>query len=90
MSGAAFQEAREDMAHQLAAELGRRAAELGVEVQFVHERGDPVQALTRVARTVQADAIAVGRSEKPRHRLAGSLSRRLVLNRDLPVIVVVP
>jgi nucleotide-binding universal stress UspA family protein len=43
-----------------------------------------------VARSQRADLIAVGRSAKVLHRLAGSTSRRLVLSRDLPVIVVVP
>jgi nucleotide-binding universal stress UspA family protein len=43
-----------------------------------------------VAQTEHADLMVVGRSAKMLHRLAGSVSRRLVLNRESPVIVVVP
>ena len=83
-------EARDQMAEELAGEVARRADELGVEVSFVREKGDAAHVLTEVARFEHADLIAVGRSAKMLHRLAGSVSRRLVLSRDLPVIVVVP
>jgi nucleotide-binding universal stress UspA family protein len=83
-------EARDQMAEELAGEVARRADELGVEVSFVREKGDAAHVLTEVARFERADLIAVGRSAKMLHRLAGSVSRRLVLGRDLPVIVVVP
>jgi nucleotide-binding universal stress UspA family protein len=75
---------------ELDAELARRAHELGVEVSFVRQKGDAAHVLTEVARSAHADLVAVGRSAKMLHRLAGSVSRRLVLSRDLPVIVVVP
>ena len=78
------------MAEELAGEVARRADELGVEVSFVREKGDATHVLTEVARSEHADLIAVGRSEKMLHRLAGSVSRRLVLGRDLPVTVIVP
>jgi hypothetical protein len=39
---------------------------------------------------VKADVIAVGRSTKIRHRLAGSIGRRLLAKRGTPIIVVVP
>jgi nucleotide-binding universal stress UspA family protein len=83
-------EARDQMAEQLAQEVAWRAEELGVEVTFVRQKGGVAQVLTDVARSQRADLIAVGRSAKVLHRLAGSTSRRLVLSRDLPVIVVVP
>jgi nucleotide-binding universal stress UspA family protein len=83
-------EARDEMAEKLAGEVARRADELGVEASFVREKGDAAHVLTEVARSEHADLIAVGRSAKMLHRLAGSVSRRLVLSRDLPVIVVVP
>ena len=41
-------------------------------------------------RSEQADLMVVGRSAKMLHRLAGSVSRRLVLTHGSPVIVVVP
>jgi nucleotide-binding universal stress UspA family protein len=83
-------EARDQMAEELAGEVARRADELGVEVSFVREKGDAAHVLTEVALSEHADLIAVGRSAKMVHRLAGSVSRRLVLCRDLPVTVIVP
>jgi nucleotide-binding universal stress UspA family protein len=83
-------EATDHLAGELEEELARRADELGVEVSFVRQKGDAAHVLTEVARSAHADLIAVGRSAKMLHRLAGSVTRRLVLSRDLPVIVVVP
>jgi nucleotide-binding universal stress UspA family protein len=87
---AAAEETRDQMAEQLAAEVARRADILDVEVKFIRGIGDAVHVLTDVARSEHADLMVVGRSAKILHRLAGSVSRRLVLNRDSPVIVVVP
>ena len=78
------------MTEELAVEVARRADALGVEVRFVTGAGDTSRVLTEVARFEQADLIVVGRSAKMLHRLAGSVSRRLVLERNGPVIVVVP
>jgi nucleotide-binding universal stress UspA family protein len=78
------------MTEDLADEVARRADALGVEVNFVRGFGDAPHVLTEVAHSNQADLVVVGRSAKMLHRLAGSVSRRLVLNRDCPVIVVVP
>lgn len=79
-----------EMAEELAAEVARRADSFGVEVRFVTGMGDRPRVLTEVARSEQADLIVVGRSAKMPHRLAGSVGRRLVLERDGLVIVVVP
>jgi nucleotide-binding universal stress UspA family protein len=87
---AAADEARDQMAEELAGEVARRADTLGVPVSFVRGMGDATRVLTEVARSEHADLMVVGRSAKMLHRLAGSVSRRLVLNRDGPVIVVVP
>jgi nucleotide-binding universal stress UspA family protein len=87
---AAAVEARDQLAEELAAEVVRRADMLGVEVSFVRGMGDAVHVLTEVAHSEHADMMVVGRSAKMLHRLAGSVSRRLVLNRQSPVIVVVP
>ncbi len=83
-------EARDQIAEELAGEVARRAHELGVEVSFVREKGDAAHVLTEVARSEHADLIAVGRSTKMLHPLAGSVSRRLLRGHDLPVTVVVP
>jgi nucleotide-binding universal stress UspA family protein len=83
-------DARDQMAEELAAEVERRADTLGVEVRFMRGTGDAVRVLTDVACSEHADLMVVGRSAKMLHRLAGSVSRRLVLNRESPVIVVVP
>ena len=87
---AAAVDARDQTAEDLAAEVARRADTLGVEVTFVRRTGDAVHVLTEVAHSAQADLVVVGRSAKMLHRLAGSVSRRLVLNRESPVLVVVP
>jgi nucleotide-binding universal stress UspA family protein len=87
---AAAADARDQMTEELADEVARRADTLGVEVSFVRGIGDAAHVLTEVAHSNHADLVVVGRSAKMLHRLAGSVSRRLVLNRDCPVIVVVP
>lgn len=87
--GAANQ-ARDQMAEQLSAEVATRAEELGVEVRFIRKKGDAAHVLAQVAKAANADVIVVGRSAKPLHRLTGSIGRRLMLCRDLPVVVVVP
>jgi K+-sensing histidine kinase KdpD len=72
-------------------ELAKRCADdQGVELAFVHVRGDTATELLRLAGEQHADQIVVGRSTKKRHHLAGSLGRRLVAMRKAPIIVVVP
>ncbi len=83
-------DARDQIAEEMSDEVARRAHELGIEVSFVREKGDRAHVLTEVARSEHADLIAVGRSTKMLHRLAGSVSHRLVRDRRLPVTVVVP
>jgi nucleotide-binding universal stress UspA family protein len=79
-----------DQAGELWSEVQRAGAGQEVELAFVHARGDPVNALLQVAEAAGADAIAVGRSTKARHRLVGSLGRRLIAKRRAPIIVIVP
>lgn len=71
-------------------EVKRRAAGLDTELAFVHARGDAIAALRMVAEQLNADVIAVGRSMKARHHIAGSLGRRLMGKSDSPIIAVVP
>jgi nucleotide-binding universal stress UspA family protein len=66
------------------------ARELGVDLTFVHTRGDAATEILGTAGSSHADLVVVGRSTKARHHVAGSLGRRLVGRRNAPVIVVVP
>ena len=87
---AAVEQARQEIAAELAGEAAQRARELGVPLSFVREPGDAAHVLTSVARSAGADLVVVGKSAKMRHHLAGSLGRRLVCHHDAPVVVVVP
>jgi nucleotide-binding universal stress UspA family protein len=87
---AAMDRSNAEQAGALEAEISHRAAELGVEVGFRHVRGDAAAALKKIARGAGADVIAVGRSTKLCHRLAGSLGRRLARDRSAPIVVIVP
>ncbi len=87
---AAAEEARDEIVDQLRTEVEERSRHLDVPVGFARELGDTAAALTRLARSVHADLIVVGRSSKMLHRLAGSLGRRLVSRHDTPAVVVVP
>ncbi len=77
-------------AARLQAEVQRHGDTDGVDVVFVHARGDPARELLRLAGEAGADLIVVGKSVKVRHQVAGSLGRHLVLKRGAPVVVVVP
>jgi nucleotide-binding universal stress UspA family protein len=90
LSYAAVEQARDEVAGELKDEAEHRARDLGVHLRFVRGRGDTAPALARIARSLGADLIVVGRSAKMLHHLAGSLGRRLVSRHDAPVIVVVP
>jgi DNA-binding MarR family transcriptional regulator/nucleotide-binding universal stress UspA family protein len=87
---AAAEQARQEVARQLAGEAAQWASDAGVPLSFVREPGDIIRALTSVARSAGADLVVVGRSAKMLHRLAGSAGRRLVCRHDAPVTVVVP
>jgi nucleotide-binding universal stress UspA family protein len=87
---AAAEQARTEVAAELSDEARQRARELGIQLRFVRELGDPAHALTQFARSADADLIVIGKSTKMLHRLVGSLGRRLVSRHDAPVIVVVP
>jgi nucleotide-binding universal stress UspA family protein len=77
-------------AETLRREVECYAAGHGVDLTFVHTRGDTTSELLRLAAAQHADQIVVGRSMKARHHLAGSLGRRLAGKREAPVVVVVP
>jgi nucleotide-binding universal stress UspA family protein len=79
-----------ERADTLRRELERYAADQDVDLTFVHTHGNAASELLRLATAQHADQIVVGRSMKARHRLAGSLGRRLAGKRGAPVVVVVP
>ncbi|WP_196807522.1 universal stress protein [Candidatus Solirubrobacter pratensis] len=79
-----------ERAIELAGEVNRHAADHGLDVLFVHARGEPVQELLRVAEAVRSDLIVVGRPTRALHRIAGSLGRRLIGRSTAPVVAVVP
>jgi nucleotide-binding universal stress UspA family protein len=83
-----MEEAAAERAGELQAEA--RAAGEDLDLGFVHVRGDAATELVRVATTIHADLIVVGRSTKIRHHLAGALGGRLMSKRGAPVVVVVP
>jgi nucleotide-binding universal stress UspA family protein len=86
----AFEVAGTEQAAELRADALRQVAGQPLDLTFVHAWGDPAQELLRVSRAVQASVIAIGRSTKLRHRIAGSLGRRLITKPRAPLIVIVP
>ena len=78
------------MAELLESEVRRYSTSQIVRIEFVHLRGDPVSELVELAQQTEADLIVVGRSKAVRHRVAGSVGRRLTSKQLAPVTVVVP
>lgn len=91
-AGAALAVARDEAFRSSAADMQRRAdeigAELGISITFVAARGDPFTEIGRIADEVRADAIVVGASAHAGHRFVGSLAVRLVRAGKWPVTVV--
>ena len=91
-AGAALAVARDEAFRSSAADMQRRAdeigAELGISITFVAARGDPFTEIGRIAGEVRADAIVVGASAHAGHRFVGSLAVRLVRAGKWPVTVV--
>jgi nucleotide-binding universal stress UspA family protein len=93
ISGACFlpsDQIERDWAQQLREQTKQFGANQDVDLSFVHTQGDAATEILRIATAQHADQIVVGRSTKARHRLAGSLGRRLIGKRNAPVVVVVP
>jgi len=65
-----------------------RIAGLPVDAHLVVRAGEPFTELSDAAHEVRADAVIVGRSAKALHRIAGSLSSKLVRCGRWPVTVV--
>lgn len=79
-----------ELIEKVSSELLAMGESQHVPVTFVHAHGDVVAELVRIAEINHAQLIAVGRSTKPRHRVAGSLGHRLLRRGGTPIIVVVP
>jgi nucleotide-binding universal stress UspA family protein len=81
-------DAQDEVEAQLREALRIQTASWGVNAYLVVRDGDPMTVLSEVAREVRADAVIVGSSASPGHRIAGSLALRLVRARRWPVTVV--
>jgi nucleotide-binding universal stress UspA family protein len=80
--------ALDDTARTLRAQVAERAEQLGLRASFVVRHGDPYGEVCRLCAEVRAEAVVVGASANPGHRLAGSLAVRLVRTGRWPVTVV--
>jgi nucleotide-binding universal stress UspA family protein len=80
----------EELEEKLRCELSAIGEDQRVPLTFVHTHGDVAAELLRIAEVAHAQLIAVGRSTKTRHKVAGSLSHRLLRHAGTPIIVVVP
>lgn len=91
-AGAAVVVARDEAFRATAADMERRAMEigreLGISITFVAAKGEPFAEIRRIAGEVRADAIVVGASAQAGHRFIGSLAVRLVRAGQWPVTVV--
>jgi nucleotide-binding universal stress UspA family protein len=86
----AIQQSMTDQAEKLSEQVRAYGQDHCVDVAFVHTQGDTAKELLRIANSDHADLLVVGASTKARHRLAGSLGRRLIGRRRAPIVVVVP
>jgi nucleotide-binding universal stress UspA family protein len=87
---ASIEQTETDQAGELSDLVRTYAQDVGIDLTFVHARGNTATELLRIAGSTHADLVVVGQSTKARHHLAGSLGRRLVGRSNAPVIVVVP
>ena len=81
-------DAQDALEAQLRAAIRTHLVHWDVDAHLVVRSGDPLAVLSEVAREVRADAVIVGSSASPGHRIAGSLAVRLVRARRWPVTVV--
>jgi nucleotide-binding universal stress UspA family protein len=77
--------ARQD---RLLDEAEQLLAEHGVEAETIAAVGDPCTEIIAAAEAISADVIVIGRREKRRHHLRGSLSAKLVRAARRDVLIV--
>jgi nucleotide-binding universal stress UspA family protein len=79
---------QDELEAQLRTEMHRQAEIWELDAHLVVRQGDPLAVLAEVAKETKADAVIVGSSASPGHRIAGSLAVRLVRYGRWPVTVV--
>lgn len=77
-----------ELAREILGEIRDGMSACPVHVDFLVRCGDPVTEIERAAEEFKVDAVVVGASMKPRHRLMGSVAVRLVHSGRWPVAVV--
>ncbi|MEV0274037.1 universal stress protein [Hamadaea sp. NPDC050747] len=87
-AAAAQQRTFDELETELRREVRQLAEEMRVPVTFLTRRGDPYGELRAAADDLKADAVIVGASVQPGHRLVGSVAARLVRTGKWPVAVV--
>jgi nucleotide-binding universal stress UspA family protein len=85
---AAVDETHDEVAQEIRTAVERNSARLGVDARFLVREGNPYTAITEVASELHADAVMVGASMQPGHRIVGSLASHLVRAARWPVTVV--
>jgi nucleotide-binding universal stress UspA family protein len=81
-------ETLDELTQELRSQMLDGAQRFGVDAEFVTTTGDAYSALVKAADQYRADAVVVGASMRPDHRLAGSIAVRLVRAKRWPVTVV--
>jgi nucleotide-binding universal stress UspA family protein len=84
----AVRETLDELTQELRSQMLDGAQRFGVDAEFVTTTGDAYSALVKAADQYRADAVVVGASMRPDHRLAGSIAVRLVRAKRWPVTVV--
>lgn len=77
-----------ELAKEIFQEIRVDATARQMHPEFLLRSGDPATEIERAADEFKVDAVVVGASTKARHRLIGSVARRLVHTARWPVTVV--
>ena len=85
---AAVEETVQELTEEMRRQVSQRAEELALPITFLCRRGAAAVELARVADELRADMVVVGASGRGRHRVMGSVARRLVRTARWPVVVV--
>jgi nucleotide-binding universal stress UspA family protein len=85
---AAEAEAQQDMEDEVWTQIASDVTAWGCGARVVVRNGSPLAELRKVAEDSGADTIIVGASSSLRHRLFGSLGRRLLRCKPCPVTIV--
>lgn len=80
--------AQTEIAQALRDEAAGLAAEQGVALSFEQREGEAGHQLLEAACEHAADLVVVGTSRRLRHRLVGSVSKKLAGCRQVPVVIV--